>query len=231
VQSVPPEVEAELATTRAAQRRAATRAGFFTCLGLGLLGTWIIRVHHVWPMLLFSGCALATAVFCAYVTWRRKPPDWIVTAGLAPLASLTMMSLFPSVGPMKTLPVLAVAMAAVFATTTPRVRRPFIAITGVITVLLPLLGSWVGLLPESFRFVDEGLLLLPLEEAYHPFWTPLAAAVVFAAAVIVTIVFVGSMHDRLVRLSERNALQTWNLKQMLPPEAAEVPATPSSTGS
>jgi hypothetical protein len=114
--------------------------------------------------------------------------------------------------------------AGAFASTVSRRERPFIMVVGAATVLLPLFGSWWGLLPESFRYVPEGLLLIPVESTLNPTWSPVSSALWSCSAVVVGCLAGGSMRDSVNDLARRNAMQTWNLKQMLPPEAASAPA-------
>jgi hypothetical protein len=63
-----------------------------------------------------------------------------------------------------------------------------------------------------------------MEEVMDPIWSTVLSAVAYSGAVIVAAVIAGTLRDSIIRLSERSALQTWNLKQMLPPEAVTAPA-------
>jgi serine/threonine-protein kinase len=226
LRTAPPEAEAELAAGMAAQQRTAARGAFYVFLAMALVCMPLTfhRAHHQWPVELFISLSLATALFAAWGAWRRRPPGTWERVTSAAMSFLAVGSISIMDGPLTVLPVMAAICAAGYAAISPRRERPFIIAFGVVTVLFPLLGSWFGLLPESFRYVKEGLLLLPLEEDFDPVETTLILAGSYAAAVVLACVVVGSVSDTVGALSRRSALQTWNLKQMLPPEAAGEPA-------
>jgi serine/threonine-protein kinase len=229
VKKLPPELDAELTAELTTLRRANSRAGFFAFLGIALVVGLIARVQHHWPVWIFSGLSLVTAAYAAYVTWLRPTPRKHATVVLAGLASITFMSLFIMDGPLRLVPLFMAVNTASFASTASRRQRPVITAMGLVAVLAPLLGSWWGLLPESFRFVPEGLLLYPMEEIFDA-WSPAIVATAFGGAIIAASLVVGTVRDTVSRLSQRNALQTWTLRQMLPPEASAAPAPMSTLG-
>jgi hypothetical protein len=134
------------------------------------------------------------------------------------------MSLFVLDGPLRLLPLFTAVSTAGFASTASRRERPFITAMGIVAVLVPLLGSFWGLLPESFRYVPEGLLLIPMEEVFEPIRSTVILATAYGGAIIAASLVVGTVRDTVSQLSRRNALQTWTLRQMLPPEASAAPA-------
>jgi serine/threonine-protein kinase len=230
LREAPPEAEAELAAGLVAQRRTAARGAFYIFLALGLSCILLTfhRVRHEWSPLLFLGLSLVTALHAAWVAWRRRRVESVDLTISALLAFLTLGSLFSMDGPLTLLPVTTAVCAAGFAAVSSRGQRPFIIALGMLTVAFPLLGSWFGLLPESFRYVKDGLLLLPMEEEFDPLGSTLIYAGTYAFAVVLACVVVGSVRDTVGALSRRSALQSWNLRQMLPPEAAGAPTVASA---
>ena len=68
------------------------------------------------------------------------------------------------------------------------------------------------------RFVPEGLLLVPQVTELPKAWTLLLLCVASAATIGVCAVVVGYIRDRFDALLERQAMETWNLQQLVPPE-------------
>jgi serine/threonine-protein kinase len=220
----PPELLTELEASNDSERRLAARTACFSYVGLGIVAGPTAHTQHWWPILLFSTLCFLTAGWAAYGAWRRKPTSTGLAAVLVGLSSLTIMSLFVMDGPLRMLPLFAAVSSGGFASVFGPAERRWSILVGIFTVLVPLLGSWWGFLPESFRYVPEGLLLIPWEEVLDPVWSTVIYVICVAGAVIAAGYVSGTLRDNINRLSERSALQTWNLKQMLPPEAVTAPA-------
>jgi serine/threonine-protein kinase len=219
----PAEADAELAAGLALQRRTASRSAFFIYVGLALFGLLIHGRASTLPALLFSGLCVVCAGFFGWGAWRRRDPTgWELVLGAA-ATMVAIGSTFLMDGPMPTLPLFAAVNTAGFATVAGRRGRPIVIAMGVVTVLVPLLGSWFGVLPESFRFVKEGLLLLPMDVDLDPTFITLMYAASFSLGVVLPGLMAGNISDAVRDLSRRSALQAWNLKQMLPAEAAVAP--------
>jgi serine/threonine-protein kinase len=223
---VPPEVAQELRAALVVKHRAAARGLFFIFLAFSVLGLafgWS-RVHHPWYLAALVGFGLAGAGVGALGGWGPLDPRRLLGPSMV-MTSLAIMTVFFVDGPMLVVPVFACLNAAVYAMGVARRRRPLVIALGLVTALTPLLGSWWGLLPESFRYVKEGLLLVPIEDTYDPVATTFIVALSITAAIVTASLMVGAMADALHAAERRRVLQSWALKQMLAAEAVAAPAT------
>jgi eukaryotic-like serine/threonine-protein kinase len=119
-------------------------------------------------------------------------------------------------GPLFLIPGLAAmsTMAASFNTPTRGARALVISI-GVLAVLVPLVLEGVGLLPPSYEFRPEGLLIVP---RMHEF--PENATIVFLCYLglghIISIsVLMGRLHEARVAALKKLHMHTWQLKQLV----------------
>ena len=157
--------------------------------------------------------AIATAI--AFYSPKKADRD---AARFANVIASTLAIGFMSTmfGPLFLIPGLAaiMTMSASFATPTRSARALVISI-GVLSVLVPLLLEASGLLPPSYEFTEQGLLILP---RMHHF--PTAATLTFLCWIglghIISIsIMMGRMHEARIRALEKLHKQTWQLKQLV----------------
>jgi serine/threonine-protein kinase len=219
--TIPPETEAEVFAAEANQARSSGRAASFAfaaVVTVGIVNSWS-RMHHLWPLGLLAVLGYGTAAFTAWGSLRRQSPIGLGSAWLI-LTSLTMMSVYFLDGPLTVLPVLTTATMVAFAAVSGRRYQKLCVALALLTAVGPLLGSVFGLLPESFRYVNEGLLLLPLERSFQPTLSTLNLLFCFAAGSAGPTFLVSRLSASIGDLNRRRALQAWNLRQMLPPQAS-----------
>jgi serine/threonine-protein kinase len=220
----PPDAEAELQTAQAAQLRSAARGSFFTFLGVAGFCSLVMLHHtrHAWSLPLCGALFLAAALASGAVGWMRRPPTAAAMLPAMVFSNLAIMTMSMFDGPLTIVPAFAAANTLSFAVAMGRRYRVMAVLCGLVTVLVPPLGSWFGLFPEMFRYVDGGLLLLPNEMEFEPHMTTMTLLASFAGTIVISSLVVGRMRDTLSNLIRRRALQAWNLKQMLPAEASET---------
>jgi eukaryotic-like serine/threonine-protein kinase len=234
VKRPPPEAEAELQIAQSTQLRAASRSSSYAFTGIALLcaPTLIHGVHHAWSLALIGGLFALAALAAGWAGWGRRSPNALTVLPAMVLSNVAIASTFIFDGPLTILPAFAAVNALAFAVTLSRKWRRVAMTLGVGAVFFPALGSWFGLLPESFRYVKEGLLLVPVEMDFSPAMTTPVLLISFAGTIIVSSLVVGRMRDTLGDLMRRRALQAWNLKQLLPSEvtASRSPELESRPG-
>jgi serine/threonine-protein kinase len=219
--TIPPEAEAEVFAAEVNQARTGTRAAAFAFAGVttaGIVNSWS-RMHHLWPLGVLALFGYGVAAVSAWGSWWRKKPQGIGAPWLI-LTTLALLSVYFLDGPLTIVPALTTATMVGFAAVSGKRYQRLCVGLALFTAVGPLLGSVFGLLPESFRYVNEGLLLLPLERSFHPVWSTLNLLVCFAAASVGPTFLVTRLSASIGELNRRRALQAWNLKQMLPPLSA-----------
>ncbi|MBL8953889.1 MAG: hypothetical protein JNK82_24140, partial [Myxococcaceae bacterium] len=221
--TMPKEAQAELDETESEGIRNASRSSFgaFAVVAAGMTG-----MTSMYP----SGyCAITAALFwlAAAAAFRvgflsRKPTSRGTLPSMV-ISSLAIASLFFIDGPLTVLPAFAAVNTLSFRVALNSRYRWLIVGLGLASVLVPLVGSWVGLLPESFRYVSEGLLLVPTGMAFDPHYTTWVLLVGFTGTIVVSAFVVGRIRASNNELMRSRAMQAWNLAQLLPPEAAPKP--------
>jgi eukaryotic-like serine/threonine-protein kinase len=164
---------------------------------------------------LYALVSAATAVIAFLTARERLSQNYRLFANVisGTLAIGFMSTMF---GPLFLIPGLAAmsTMAASFNTPTRGARALVISI-GVLAVLVPLVLEGVGLLPPSYEFRPEGLLIVP---RMHEF--PENATIVFLCYLglghIISIsVLMGRLHEARVAALKKLHMHTWQLKQLV----------------
>ena len=123
-------------------------------------------------------------------------------------------------GPLFLIPGLAAmsTMGASF-TTNSRGSRALVISIGVLAVLVPLLLEMVGLLPPSYEFREEGLVILPRMHNFPPAATLTFLCYIGLGHIISISILLGRLHEARVQLLEKMHMQTWQLKQLVGDDA------------
>ncbi len=219
--TVPPEAEADVRASQTAQVRAASRGSFFAFSAVALISATVMmhNVRHFWATAVSGGLFLAAALTAGWAGWKVRRPSALALAPSLFISTLAIMSLFWFDGPLTILPAFAAVNTLAYGVAMGRRWRPVTVSLGFMTVVVPLLGSWFGWLPESFRYVKEGLLLVPVEMEFSPTLTTVSLLAGFLGTIGVSSLVIGRMRDSLGDMMRTRALQSWNLKQLLPAEA------------
>jgi serine/threonine protein kinase len=213
--TLPPEVAADLDANAHAARREGFRVGARAWLiwalttpllvYMGLRSPWTLAV----PLLF---CAVGGAMSL----WLARLPQ--ARGRRVALYALTfaafMATLSGWLGPFVLVPT-AASSILIFALvlSRPRERLPLIALS-MGCVAVPAALEALGVLPPSYRFVSEGILLLPRALALRPGPTTFAllwSALTFIAA---PALYLARMRDALGVAERRLALQAWQLRQL-----------------
>jgi len=157
--------------------------------------------------------AVATSI--AFVSPKQKDRDAArFTNVIASTLAIGFMSTM--FGPLFLIPGLAamMTMSVSFATPTRSARALVISI-GVLSVLVPLLLEASGLLPPSYQFTDEGLVILPRMHHFPPAATLTFLCWIGLGHIISISIMMGRLHEARIRALEKLHKQTWQLKQLV----------------
>jgi serine/threonine-protein kinase len=215
---LPEEVKLELEGVQREQVRVGGRTGTLAYLSfllyLPLLFWMGIRSPH-WVVLLV-GLALAAAATSLVVSRMPKAKSSIGVLWVSTLAIASLAGVF---GPFVLVPSVAAANVLAFYVTNPRSERRKIVAIGSLSVLLPLVLEWLGVLPPAYRFTPEGLLIVP-----RAAWMPELATTVFLAVSSLAILATASLaiapfRDEFDEAQRRIRLLSWHLRHLLPERA------------
>lgn len=173
-----------------------------------------------WTALALYMVTAGAAAAAAFVTARPGFRDGAIVNAIAGTLSIGVMSTM--FGPLFLVPGLA-AMATMAASFTIQSRSAQVLVIGIgaLAILVPLGLEVLGLLPPSYAFTEDGLLILP---RMHDF--PEQATVAFLCYMgLGQIITISSMMARLHDARSRAALklhkQTWQLKHLVSEDSFE----------
>ncbi len=222
--TMPAETQAELDETVSEGIRGASRSSFlaYMTVFLGMLTITSMHPSSAWCYAsagLFLLAALAT-VRAGYLV--RRPTSITALPALL-LSNAAIASLFFIDGPLTVLPAFAAANTLSYRIAMDGRWRRLVVGLGLAVVVLPFVASWAGLLPESFRFTAEGLLLVPTGVPFDYRHTTMMLLFGFIATIGISALVVGRVQGSNTELARARAMQAWNLAQLLPPEASPKP--------
>ncbi len=125
-------------------------------------------------------------------------------------------------GPFTFLPGVAAVNTIAFVMTADRSRRVPSIILGCLAIIVPFVLERLDLVPRSMVFRDGALVLLPriIELPEAP--TALFLLLANLAVIITASIFVARFRDALVKTEARLYAQSWQLRQLVPDDAARA---------
>lgn len=171
-----------------------------------------------WPLTIVYGALLATASAGAAFMWRTRRATGPFALAAVPFAFGTLSVLSGLFGPFFLVPGLASTTAVAFIVSVRAgfVTRLVVYVCACLSVLVPFGLEGLGVLPQSYRFEDGALTLMP-HIAELP-QLPTTVLLIFAALFVVLVpsTLVGRAVEELRRAEARQATQTQRLRSLLP---------------
>jgi serine/threonine-protein kinase len=169
---------------------------------------------------LYSAVSAATAAISLLTARGWLPPSYRLFANVisGTLAIGFMSTMF---GPLFLIPGLAAmsTMAASFNTPTRGARALVISI-GVLAVLVPLLLELAGLLPPSYEFRDDLMIVIPRMHSFPPLATVVFLCYIGLGHIVTISVLMGRLNESRVAAIEKLHKQTWQLRQLVGDESS-----------
>lgn len=178
----------------------------------------------VLPSAFFTGIRNPTFVAINVILWGlapatlfvgRKLPSWVSPiVAYAAVASSTLVF-----GPFLSVPAIASIVTVAFVLTGRRSVRILAVILAVLTLVVPVILERVGVLPPSFVFENDRLVILARAVSLPALTGTLLLTVSHVATVLFVAYYVAGSKDTLDRVEVQNRLQAWQLRQLVPQEA------------
>ena len=148
--------------------------------------------------------------------WAHQKP----TRGRVDLAAVILMvSVAPTamvLGPLWITPIAALAAMPVVVAFADARRRLLVLASGALTIALPAVFEWRGWIPESYTFVDGGMLVRSQLMQLEATTTHLLVLVLSLGALVTSLILVGRARDIFLRSTMRHHLELWQLAQLIP---------------
>jgi hypothetical protein len=169
---------------------------------------------------LYAAVSAATATIALMTARGWLPPSYRLFANVisGTLAIGFMSTMF---GPLFLIPGLAAmsTMAASFNTPTRGARALVISI-GVLAVLVPLLLELTGLLPPSYEFREDLMIVIPRMHNFPPLATVVFLCYIGLGHIVTISVLMGRLNESRVAAIEKLHKQTWQLRQLVGDESS-----------
>lgn len=215
---LPDEVSRELDDLQVQQVKVGGKAGIpaYLSFNLYLPGVLWMGVKQ-WLLVAIFTAGTVLAAASSFLVARMKRPHHAL-AVLA-VSSLPIGVIAGLASPFVLVPAIAAANTLVYSLNhTREYRWPIIGV-GSLAFVVPLLFEWAGWIPPSYRFVEDGLLLVP-RFAWMPELATLALLTIGSFAVIITAALsVAPFRNELDDAQRNIRLQAWHLRQLVPDAA------------
>jgi len=174
-----------------------------------------------WPLLLVPVALWWVAGFAAWLSRLDYPgqdrfPYVTVLASLA-LAASTVLH-----GPLMVIPAIAAVHSMAMALTTERRHRRFALVAYALGVVVPTFFVWRGWHPVAHRVVGGVLQMQPGAISFPFDGTSAYLTLAHVVILLVAARFAASYRDTLTEAQTRNELLSWQLRQLVPDEAARA---------
>jgi eukaryotic-like serine/threonine-protein kinase len=169
------------------------------------------------PLVLWNITALLSLVAHRYNHTGPKVFPYVTLSAAIALASTTVLH-----GPFFVVPAIGAIVAMGMALVRHKGQRIVSTTMLVLAVGVPAVLAWAGVHPVVHRFVDGSLVLMPgaLELPREGTFVFLTMANIIVA--LIAAVFAGEWRDHITAIELQNHLQAWQLRQLVPVEAARA---------
>ncbi len=213
---MPPDVVEEMATFE--NRRGETSAK------RGALLFALAATIFVLPSAFFMGVRNPTYVAVNVILWglapivvyfgRKLPSGVSPTIAFCAVASSALIY-----GPFLSVPAMASIVTVAFVMTGRRSIRILSVLLAIGSLVLPIVLERVGVLPPSFAFEGDRLVILARAVTLPALAGTILLTLSHVATVIFVAYYVAGSKDTLDKVEVQNRLQAWQLRQLVPKEA------------
>jgi serine/threonine-protein kinase len=216
---VPPEALAELDRERRQNLGTGDRIAIGGFMGWFLLAPLaLVMGIRSWPAAMLSTGAWMIAAAVPYFTGRQvsrphaKANLPMLLSGAFAITSTTVLF-----GPYFFLPGFALIFGMMFVLVPPdRSRRGAVVLVSLLTIALPALLAWTGVIPQPYELGDDRIVIHAGMLHFPPLPTELFLLVSSLSSVVTACLMSARVHDALAQAQERLHIQAWQLRQMLP---------------
>ena len=215
-ETLPAEAEVEMEVANLRSREENTKHAFLGALGwASFIPAGILLGVRSWASYGFSVAAVMVSILYALWMWRAKALAPRHAYALAVLEAVAVMSTSTWLGPFVNIPMCAAVLSLMFVTSAKRRERPGLVLIWTLVNLIPLALEAVHVLPPSFAFEGDRLVLLA--RGYHmpPGLTVTLLLWVGVTWTVFPTVFVGRLRDALSRAERELFLHAWHFRQIL----------------
>ena len=227
-QELPPEARDELHASARISQSIAMRIAALSYL------SWFLYVPlGMWMGARDRGLAFACesvwlgASLTSFYVYRRPPKDGSTSPWVFVWSSLAVACTTVLFGPFMLLPALAAVNTLALVLTAGHKKGRILAVSlGNLAILVPVAMEWLGILPPSYLFVNNTIVIMPHVLNYPRTPTMVFLLVSNIMSIVTAAVFVSRVRDALNVAQERLVVQSWQLRQLVPHDAKSAMSSP-----
>jgi serine/threonine-protein kinase len=224
---MPPEARAAMqAETRGGIRAAARLASVAYTVWFLHLPLMLWMGIRSWPAYVVASAAWLMASGTAYAASKRPPRDasrpfWLVLAGVVGVATTSTVC-----GPYMLIPTLATIGSMLMLMSPYRKGRATVIILNCLAVAIPAVLQMLGVLPSSYVFTNDSIVIRPVMLAFPPVPTQVFLLVTNLSIIVAASVLLSMVRDTLTGIEKKLYVHTWQLRQLVPEQARPASARP-----
>lgn len=216
---IPPEAAAEMEAAAARSRETVARynAGrYLTWLAFIPLLAWMGVKNWFVAGLTFVLVAASAAL--AWWMYRRRRVDAVHATVLLLLSSVVIGLASVVFGPFILVPGLAATNTIFFSLYASRRMRWMVSAIAALTVVVPFVLEWSGVVPPAYRFFEGGFVVQARAAELRAVPTLVCLLATSVALVLTPVAMAGRLGDALAQAERQLFLQAWQLRQLVPEE-------------
>jgi hypothetical protein len=183
---------------------------------------WVMGVTDVGPIAGVLG-PIGAAALLSHLESRRENVRPAVTYACLALTLAGFAMLGRILGPIVLVPMLAATYAVTVQTHPHRMPRRVAMVACCLTIALPLLLEYLGVLERTF-WVEGARLVIRTPAPLREGPTVLFFAVAGVGATLSPCLFVSRIRDELSQAERRVQLHMWHVEQLMPTRVSDMPA-------
>ncbi len=213
--NTPNDVKRELASIEVGHSRVAMRDNALRIFSWFVIVPFavVLGIRSDWYAAIMVGVLSFCAILALFM-WKRQLvstlPRFILYCGTSVMFA-GMSGLF---GPFMLVPALAAINAVTFSLQSPKHERAAIVAIGVLPFLVPMFLELLGVVPASFDFADEAIVIRSRLVNFPPQLTFLFLSLVSSFGIATPVFLTGRLRDQLRSVEAKLALQKWQFAQL-----------------
>ncbi len=220
---VPAAVQVELEASSVNITREINRVGGWVLLSwFAFLPPLFWMGMRRWEGVIFGSIMIAIASALSMRLARQRRPDMRLDLGVLVAGALGIATAGLVIGPLFLMPGIAAIFAMAFAFKSDWWWSWLGVAAGIATIVVPAALEAAGILPSSMSFEGGEIRLLPVVAEFPRVPTITFLVTTAIGMVVASGLLAGWMRRALARAEQRMVVQTWLLRQLVPPKARDA---------
>jgi serine/threonine-protein kinase len=215
---MPPQVSAQIDDERQRAARSMMAAGQWIYLAFAMLLPLLhlLGLEEIWPLVLVGALSILIALICGVATRLRWRVSSAVSGAIMITHCVLLVTIGVLLGPLVLSPLLVFGTFAMFISVG-AVRLPMTIFASHLgTLAVPLALEWLHVIPASYRFEGNALVLQPWAIDIAPSALVFLIVTMTVMQLLTNAIVLGAQRNLKERAQEQLHIQKWQLEQLVP---------------